>query len=105
MRDVESVRRCAEQLEQRIAQLGGAPPETAAERLARHASRLAAVSDPTEAEGQILDAAIDVGPFDSCALVVQGRDGASTAPLGRPAGRPRCGPPATRPSTSSPRSP
>jgi diguanylate cyclase (GGDEF)-like protein len=85
--DVESVRRCAGQLEQRIAQLGGAPPETGAERLARHASRLAAVSDPVEAEGQILDAAIDVGPFDSCALVMQGRDGSfeprrSAGPLG-----------------------
>jgi diguanylate cyclase (GGDEF)-like protein len=62
---------CAQAYAQRLAQLGGPPASTPAERLVVHAVRLAALTDPREIERQVLDAACDVSGMQSALLLAR----------------------------------
>ncbi|WP_205697744.1 diguanylate cyclase [Conexibacter sp. SYSU D00693] len=73
--DVELVRGVAVALERRITQLGGPPAESLAQRLARHTVRLAAVEGERKLRGAVLDAAHDLLPADSAALVLRSATG------------------------------
>jgi diguanylate cyclase (GGDEF)-like protein len=63
------IRRCAADLGARIAELGGPPAESEAQRLLRHVAGLAALEDVAEIERAVLQAALDLVDLDSAMLV------------------------------------
>jgi diguanylate cyclase (GGDEF)-like protein len=69
------IRRCAADLGARIAELGGPPAESEAQRLLRHVAGLAALEDVSEIERAVLQAALDLVELDSAMLVRAGDDG------------------------------
>jgi diguanylate cyclase (GGDEF)-like protein len=68
-------RRCADDLGARIAELGGPPAESEAQRLLRHVAGLAALEDLADVEHAVLHAALDLVELDSAVLVRGGEDG------------------------------
>lgn len=68
-------------LETELTALGGLPPESAAQRLVRHAARIAAVADADAVERELLEAAVDVLAMDSAVLLRSNRaDGVRAGP-------------------------
>jgi diguanylate cyclase (GGDEF)-like protein len=73
--DLERFREAAADLGRRIAALGGAPAESAAQRMLRHMTSLSALDEPDAIARAVLAAAIDLMGLDSAALVRRDRDG------------------------------
>ncbi|MBI5106211.1 MAG: sensor domain-containing diguanylate cyclase [Solirubrobacterales bacterium] len=67
--EAQEVRAAARALAARIEALGGPPPESPAQQLARHAVRLAAMTDVADIEREVLAAALDAVPLTSGALL------------------------------------
>jgi diguanylate cyclase (GGDEF)-like protein len=81
------IRLSAASLGEWIAELGGPPAESEAQRLARHVGGLAALEDVDDISRAVLGAAIDLSEIDSAMLVWAGergllRPGCVTGPLG-----------------------
>jgi diguanylate cyclase (GGDEF)-like protein len=66
---IEQIEAAAAALEGRIAEVGGPPPESAAQRLARAAAHLTTLSEPAAIASATLDAARDLTSMDSAWLV------------------------------------
>ncbi len=73
--DIEAVRLAAFALEERLAELGGPPRETPAQRLLAHVSELAKAPKQEMLASLVLNAAVDVAGLDSAGLVVDDPDG------------------------------
>lgn len=67
--DVDVIAAVTSAFAQRLADLGGSPKESPAQRLARHATALACVDDLAELETLVLRAALDLSDMTSAALV------------------------------------
>ncbi len=86
--ELDTVRAAAGSLGRRIEQLGGAPDERAASRLAQHISAVAALDDPARVERAALIAALDLAGMQSGAFVAHEASGrmvvrCSAGPLAR----------------------
>jgi diguanylate cyclase (GGDEF)-like protein len=73
--EVARVRRCAAELGERIAALGGPPAESSAQRLLRHVARLSELEDPVAIARHVLGAALDLAGLESGVLIRRGSDG------------------------------
>ncbi|MBJ7328726.1 MAG: diguanylate cyclase [Solirubrobacteraceae bacterium] len=73
---VEQVRESAELLGTRLAELGGPPAESPAQRLIRHAARLTGLTKVDEMEREVLDAALDISRMGSAMLLRLDEQGA-----------------------------
>jgi GGDEF domain-containing protein len=83
---LDDVRAGAAALGRRIAELGGPPGESDAQRLVHHAAAMAALEDPDEIVAQLLTSALDVVALDSAMLLTADAAGAlavraATGPL------------------------
>ncbi len=67
--DAALIERVAEMLGASLEALGGGLTETPAQRLVRHAIRLADISTRRRAEREVLEAAVDVAGMDSAVLI------------------------------------
>lgn len=86
--DTDAARDATALLGERIDALGGLPPESLSQRLARHVVDLSALRELDEIQGKLLEAAIDLAPLSSAMLLTVGRDGevvarAASGPLAR----------------------
>lgn len=68
-RQVTAVELIASVLSERIGELGGLPPESRAQRLARHSAALAGLVEEDDVRAAVIDAAIDVSDMESAALL------------------------------------
>jgi diguanylate cyclase (GGDEF)-like protein len=75
---LDDVRAGAAALGRRIAELGGPPGESDAQRLVHHAAAMAALEDPDEIVEQLLTSALDVVALDSAILLTVDTAGALT---------------------------
>jgi diguanylate cyclase (GGDEF)-like protein len=75
---VDDIRGGAAALGRRIAELGGEPGESDAQRLVHHAAAMAALEDPDEIVEQLLTSALDVVALDSAILLTVDTAGALT---------------------------
>jgi diguanylate cyclase (GGDEF)-like protein len=75
---VDDIRGGAAALGRRIAELGGEPGESDAQRLVHHAAAMAALEDPDEIVEQLLTSALDVVALDSAILLTVDAAGALT---------------------------
>lgn len=76
--DIEETRHCAHMLSERIEALGGPPRESVAQRLVRHAARLAALEDVAAIEREAVAAALDLVDMDTAAILRATPEGLST---------------------------
>jgi diguanylate cyclase (GGDEF)-like protein len=73
--EIELIRETAELLDRRLTELGGLPPESAAQRLVRHVARIATLPESEAVELELLEAAVDVVTLDSAMLLRVDVDG------------------------------
>jgi diguanylate cyclase (GGDEF)-like protein len=66
---------CADRYAERLAEFGGPPRSSPAERLIVHAVALAGLTDPREIERQVIEAACDVSGMESALLLTRGLHG------------------------------
>ncbi|MEA2246336.1 MAG: hypothetical protein QOH46_865 [Solirubrobacteraceae bacterium] len=85
--DVDTVREAAHRLSERIARLGGPPPESSAQRLLRHVAHLAELEEDDAIARAVVAAALELTDLDSAVLVCPGAAGrlepcSAAGPLG-----------------------
>lgn len=73
--DVAEARHCAEHLGERLEDLGGPAPESAAQLLVRHCATMAALTDVDAIEREVVTAAVDICALDSAMVLHVGTDG------------------------------